>query len=215
MTSSPAATRIRKPPAERREEILTHAAAIALEGGLERITLRAVAERLGVRPGLITHYFPAAEDLVIEAFVRAAVHEREQFFPTSGEPLDRMAHFIAHVESGASTPLARLWLNARHLSRFSPALEAALQEQDALDRERLTEIIEDGMRTGRFPVADAEAACIRILIAVDGSGSYVNSASETVHPAQEHVVADMAEWALGLDPGTLRAVVGALRHPIE
>ncbi|MGR0218734.1 TetR/AcrR family transcriptional regulator [Agromyces sp. ZXT2-6] len=209
MTSSPAPARIRKRPEERREEILSHAAAIALDGGLERITLRAVAERLGVRPGLITHYFPAAEDLVIEAFVRAAVHEREQFFPTSGEPLERLAHFIAHVESGASAPLARLWLNARHLSRFSPALEAALQEQDALDRAHLVEIIEDGMRTGRFPVGDAETAGIRILIAVDGGGSYVNSAAEAVHPAQKHIVADMTDWALGLESGTLRSAVQA------
>ena len=188
---------------------MSQAAAIALESGLERITLRAVAERLGVRPGLITHYFPAAEDLVIEAFVRAAVREREQFFPTSGDPLERVAHFIAHVESGASTPLARLWLNARHLARFSPALDAALQEQDALDRARLAEIVEDGMRAGRFPIADAEAACIRILIAVDGSGSYVNSAPAAVHPAQQHVVADMTDWALGLEAGTLRTAVAA------
>jgi AcrR family transcriptional regulator len=209
VTSSPAPARVRKRPEERREEILSHAAAIALDGGLERITLRAVAERLGVRPGLITHYFPAAEDLVVEAFVRAAVHEREQFFPTSGEPLERLAHFVAHVESGASAPLARLWLNARHLSRFSPALEAALQEQDALDRARLIEIIEDGMRTGRFAVADAETAGIRILIAVDGSGSYVNSGAEAVHPAQRHVVADMTDWALGLESGTLRSAVQA------
>jgi AcrR family transcriptional regulator len=209
VTSSPAPARVRKRPEERREEILSHAAAIALDGGLERITLRAVAERLGVRPGLITHYFPAAEDLVVEAFVRAAVHEREQFFPTSGEPLERLAHFVAHVESGASAPLARLWLNARHLSRFSPALEAALQEQDALDRARLIEIIEDGMRTGRFAVADAETAGIRILIAVDGSGSYVNSGAEAVPPAQRHVVADMTDWALGLESGTLRSAVQA------
>jgi AcrR family transcriptional regulator len=209
VTSSPAPARVRKRPEERREEILSHAAAIALDGGLERITLRAVAERLGVRPGLITHYFPAAEDLVVEAFVRAAVHEREQFFPTSGEPLERLAHFVAHVESGASAPLARLWLNARHLSRFSPALEAALQEQDALDRARLIEIIEDGMRTGQFPVADAETAGIRILIAVDGSGSYVNSAVEAAHPAQKHVVADMTDWALCLESGTLRSAAQA------
>ncbi len=188
---------------------MSQAAAIALESGLERITLRAVAERLGVRPGLITHYFPAAEDLVIEAFVRAAVRERDQFFPASGDPLDRVAHFIAHVESGASTPLARLWLNARHLARFSPALDAALREQDALDRARLVEIVEDGMHAGRFPIDDAEAACVRILIAVDGSGSYVNSAPAATHPAQQHVVADMTDWALGLQAATMRTAVAA------
>src|SRR5690349_14446356 len=119
MTSSTSSVRSRKRPEERRAEIVDAAAAIALEQGMERITLRAVAERLGVRPGLITHYFPAAEDLVVEAFTRAALAERERFFPAdSGSPLHRLAHFIDHIQRGLSSSLARLWLNAQHLARF-------------------------------------------------------------------------------------------------
>ncbi|MEV4687372.1 TetR/AcrR family transcriptional regulator [Microbacterium sp. LWH3-1.2] len=209
MTSSEIPVRTRKRPEERREEILEHATAIALDEGLERITLRAVADRLGVRPGLITHYFPAAEALVIEAFTRAAVRERERFFTTSGTPMDRVAHFAAHIERGASLPLARMWLNARHLARFSPALDTALQHQDQLDRERLTAIIEDGIASSVFPITDAETACIRILMAVDGGGSYVNTATPPTHRAHRQVVADVSEWALGLEPGALRAAVDA------
>jgi AcrR family transcriptional regulator len=207
MASSAISVRSRKRPEERREEILAHAATIALDEGLERITLRAVADRLGVRPGLITHYFPAAEDLVVEAFVRAAVAEREHFFPVDGDPLGRLADFVGHIESGASLPLARLWLNARHLSRFSPALNAALEEQDALDRARLVGLIEDGIASGDFTDQDAEASAIRILIAVDGGGSYVNSTGEVDHPAQKHFVAEFSEWTLGVAPGALRTAI--------
>ena len=209
VTSSEISVRTRKRPEERREEILEHATAIALDEGLERITLRAVADRLGVRPGLITHYFPAAETLVIEAFARAAVRERERFFVSVGDPVQRLAHFVNHIERGASEPLARMWLNARHLARFSPALDEALQEQDALDRERLTAIIEDGIATGDFRTTDATAACIRILIAVDGGGSYVNTAAPPSHRAHQQVVADVSEWTLGLEPGILRAAIDA------
>jgi hypothetical protein len=120
--------------------------------------------------------------------------------------VQRLAHFVNHIERGASEPLARMWLNARHLARFSLALDEALQEQDALDRERLTAIIEDGIATGDFRTTDATAACIRILIAVDGGGSYVNSTDDLSHPAHVHFVADVAEWTLGLAPGTLGAV---------
>lgn len=207
VTSSAGTRRARKRPEERREEILSAAADIALDAGLERITLRAVADRLGVRPGLITHYFPAAEDLVVEAFERAAVLEREEFFPRTGAPLERLAHFVGRVQSGASGPLARMWLNARHLSRFSPSLGEALEEQDRLDRERLTAIIASGVEHGAFVAADAEAACIRILIAVDGSGSYANSTVPASHPAQREVVADVADWALGLEPGAVRSAI--------
>ncbi len=206
VSTSPAPQRVRKRPEERREEILQAAAAIAIDEGLERITLRAVATRLGVRPGLISHYFPAAEDLVDEAFARAATIERERFFPTDGPPVERLGHFVGHIESGASMPLARLWLNARHLSRFTPSLESTLQEQDALDRARLREIIEAGIASGDFAAVDAESASIRILIAVDGGGSYVNSTGDLGDPAQVRFVADVAEWTLGLPPGTLGTI---------
>ncbi|MFP3464143.1 TetR family transcriptional regulator [Leifsonia sp. SIMBA_070] len=208
MESSAPPPRTRKQPEERREEILAAAASIALEQGLERITLRAVANRLGVRPGLISHYFPAAEDLVDEAFARAAVIERERFFPEYGRPIERLAHFVGHIRSGASLPLARLWLNARHLSRFTPSLDATLTEQDALDRSRLRSLIEDGIASGDFADVDAEAASIRILIAVDGSGSYVNSTEDLTQPAHAQFVADVSEWILGLAPGTLTRTIG-------
>jgi AcrR family transcriptional regulator len=209
MVSSEKSIRARKRPEERREEILSNAAQIALEEGLERITLRAVAERLGVRPGLITHYYPAAEDLVIEAFVRAAVREREQFFPPTGTPIERLAHFVRHIESGASASLARLWLNARHLSRFSPALTEALETQDSLDRARMTALLEEGRASGDFADVDLEAACIRIFLAVDGSGSYVNSPAVFTHSAHAHFLTDVTEWALKIEPGTLRAAVAS------
>ena len=53
---------------------------------------------------------------------------------------------------------------------------------------------------------DAEAASIRILMAVDGSGSYVNSTEDLAHPAHVRFVTDVAEWTLGLEPGALVAV---------
>lgn len=207
VTSSAVSVRSRKRPEERREEILDAASVIAVDEGLERVTLRAVAERLGVRPGLITHYFPVAELLVTAAFARAAERERVSFFPVEGTPLARMAHFFRHIESGGSLPLARLWLNARHLSRFSAALNEVLQEQDALDRVALTSIIEEGRESGDFATEDAERACALILVGVDGDGSYVNSAPG-YDPAFRYLAPEIAEWALGLEPGALRRAIG-------
>lgn len=197
---------MRKAPAERRAEIISAASRIALEEGLERITLRAVAERLGVRPGLITHYFPAAEELVIAAFQLAASREREQLHAAAGGPLARLAAFVRLVERDGEE-LSRLWLNAKHLARFTPALAEAVQEQERLDRERLTALIAEGCAAGAFAAEDPEAACVRIFLAVDGFGAYANNPSLIAHEAYAHFVADVAEWALGLRPGTLRALL--------
>ena len=92
------------------------------------------------------------------------------------------AHFVAAHRERRLSPLARLWLNARHLSRFSPALDAAARRAGrarprAPDRDHRRR-----HRFGRLPDADVETACIRIFIAVDGSGSYVNSTAESDAP---------------------------------
>ena len=81
MSSSVQRKRIRKSPEARRAEIVATAARIALTEGLECVTLRRVAEELTVRPGLISHYFPSAEDLVAEAFSVAALGELDTLLP--------------------------------------------------------------------------------------------------------------------------------------
>lgn len=62
-----------------------------------------------------------------------------------------------------------------------------------------------------YPVTEfsAEAACIRILIAVDGSGSYFNSDSAGFerHDVHQRFVAEVTEWTLALPTGALRAAI--------
>ena len=193
--------RVRKDPDERREEILAEAARIALADGLERITLREVAAGLGVRPGLIGHYFPAVGELVGAAFARAVSRERDRLFESSGSPLARLAEFVARAESPEARVLGRLWLNARHLARFQPALADAIAQQERLDEERLVALIEAGNAAGEFAAPDPQAACVRIWMAVDGLGAYANSPAVSEDPAYGGFVADVCRWSLGLrDP---------------
>lgn len=54
----------RRPPSERREEILQAAIADLAERPVERITLGTVADRAGVSRALVTHYFRTRDALV-------------------------------------------------------------------------------------------------------------------------------------------------------
>ncbi len=74
---------------------------------------------------------------------------------------------------------------------------------DANGSVQLVALISEGIATGEFAEVDARAAGIRIFIAVDGGGSYVNTTAPTDHPAHVHFARDVAEWTLGLAPGTL------------
>ncbi len=204
MVSRPSNAALRKPPEERRAEIVAGAAQIALNESLEHITLRAVADRLGVRPGLISHYFPAVETLVVEALASVLSRERDEHFPESGSALARLSRLAAQASSDESLQFARLWLNARHLARFRPLIAAELEEQERLGRDRLIALLEDGVRAGEFSVADPRSAAVRILIANDGYGAYANNPEPFLEESFTNFVADAIEWALGLEPGALK-----------
>ena len=67
----------RKLPAERHDELLRRAVEISRTDGLGAVTLRKVAADLGVTPGLVSHYFSSAEQLITAAFRTAATEDLE------------------------------------------------------------------------------------------------------------------------------------------
>ncbi|MDP5225698.1 MULTISPECIES: TetR family transcriptional regulator [Arthrobacter] len=205
MVSRLTAPRTRKAPAERRDEILRTAARIALGEGLELITVRRVAEELDVRPGLISHYFPSAEEMVSEAFSRAALGELETLLPrASGAPLERLRTFFRRSEGEGYLALSRLWLNARHTSRFRPRLQAAVEQQEGIMRDRLLDLVRDGVASGAFHCEDPMQATLEILVVIDGMGSYANASDRFWHPSLDGMMTRAAERVLGLQAGALQ-----------
>ncbi|MFJ9929156.1 TetR/AcrR family transcriptional regulator [Streptomyces misionensis] len=235
MSSSVQRKRIRKDPAARRAEIVTTAAAVALAEGLECVTLRRIGEELAVRPGLISHYFPSAEELVAEAFGHAATAELDRLLPDAGGatgepepdtatagtaadgatpvgtapsgtaagPLVRLRRFLGRTTGEEYDAISRLWINARHLSRYRPLLRERVARQEAAWRGRLEELIRDGVAADEFRTADPLGAAVQILVVLDGLGVHVN----TVTPARPAAVLRMAhstaERELGLPASAL------------
>ncbi|MFJ8544097.1 TetR/AcrR family transcriptional regulator [Streptomyces sp. NPDC093586] len=199
--------RIRKNPAVRRAEIVAAASGVALTEGLECITLRRIAEELDVRPGLISHYFPAVEELVAEAYGDAVGGELDALLPVGragATPTRHLARFFARTSGETFDDLSRLWLNARHLSRYRPALRARVAVQEAAWRERLEALIRDGVELGEFRTEDPMVAAIQILVVLDGLGMLVNSAGAGDDPpVVRRMPAATAERELGLPVGTL------------
>ncbi|MET9345646.1 TetR/AcrR family transcriptional regulator [Streptomyces termitum] len=208
MSSSVQRKRIRKSPEARRAEIVATAARIALAEGLECVTLRRVAEELTVRPGLISHYFPSVEDLVAEAFAMAATGELDSLLPAErpdGTPVQYLARYFALSSGEAYDDISRLWINARHLSRYRPVLRERVVRMEFASDDRLEALIREGVGLGEFRTDDARSAAIQILVVLDGLGAHANS-DRTDRPA---VVARLAlttaERALDLPHGTLDA----------
>ncbi|MEU3844720.1 TetR family transcriptional regulator C-terminal domain-containing protein [Streptomyces sp. NPDC028635] len=206
MPSSVQRTRVRKDPAARRAEIVTAAAEVALSEGLEAVTLRRIAEELTVRPGLISHYFPAVEDLVAQAFADAATGELDALLPDGpqdGTPTERLARFLSLTRGEAYDSISRLWINARHLSRYRPPLRERVAVQEAAWRERLAGLIRQGVEAEEFRTDDPLVAAIQILVVLDGLGVHANTDTTNRPAAIVRLAATTAERELGLSHGAL------------
>ncbi|WP_328334809.1 MULTISPECIES: TetR/AcrR family transcriptional regulator [unclassified Streptomyces] len=211
MSSSVQRKRVRKPPAARRAEIVAAAAAVALTEGLECVTLRRIGEELDVRPGLISHYFPSAEDLVAEAFGSAASGELDTLLPDGrpdGTPTQHLAEFFAHTTGEAYDDLSRLWINARHLSRYRPVLRDRVAEQEALWRGRLTDLVRLGVERAEFRTDDPYVSAIQVLVVLDGLGVHANTESSDRPEAVTYMAVITAERELGLASGALGRPAG-------
>jgi AcrR family transcriptional regulator len=207
MPSSVPNKRIRKTPAARRAEIVAAAASVALSEGLECITLRRIAEELDVRPGLISHYFPAVEDLVAEAYGDAVSAELDELLPVDragATATQHLARFFTRTSGEAFDDISRLWLNARHLSRYRPALRARVAVQEAAWRDRLEALVREGVELGEFRTEDPMVAAVQILVVLDGLGMLVNSVDAGDDPpVVRRLPVTTAERELGLPFGTL------------
>ncbi|MFH8438790.1 TetR/AcrR family transcriptional regulator [Streptomyces sp. NPDC018007] len=208
MSSSVQRPRVRKSPAARRAEIVEAAAAVALTEGLECVTLRRIGDELGVRPGLISHYFPSAEELVAEAFGTAADGELDALLPdgpADASPVRRLAGFLARTTGEEYDAISRLWINARHLSRYRPVLRERVARQEAAWRGRLEGLIREGVERDGFRTSDPEVAAIQILVVLDGLGVHANTETRERPAAVTRMAFTTAERELGLPPGTLTA----------
>lgn len=215
MSSSVQRKRIRKSPEARRAEIVETAARVALTEGLECVTLRRIADELAVRPGLISHYFPSAEDLVAEAFSVASTGELDALLPAErphGTPTQYLARYFALSTGDAYDDISRLWINARHLSRYRPVLRDRVAEQELASDDRLQAVIQDGVDSGEFRTDDPRAAAIQILVVIDGLGAHASTDRSNRPEAVTRMAVTTAERVLGLPYGALTEVP-ALTEP--
>ena len=193
----------RKLPAERRGELLAKAVDIATAEGLSAVTLRRVAADLGVTPGLVSHYFSAAEQLITAAFRAAAIADlaeaRSRIDAASGA-LAKMDALMDYVLDDSSDDAGALWLEAWSLGRRNEPLAAEATVLTGEWLECIADIVRAGVGEGVFTVADVDVAARRLLTMIDGLG-----AQKVIRDAPTddlvHIARAYFESELGLHPG--------------
>ena len=193
----------RKLPAERHGELLAKAVEISAAEGLSAVTLRRVAADLGVTPGLVSHYFSSAEQLITAAFKAAAVAdmaEARSRVDTAATATAKVDALMEYLLDESSEDASALWLEAWSLGRRNVALAA---EANALTDEWLkciADIVRSGVASGEFRVADADVAARRLLTMIDGLGAQMVvravPSGEAKHIARSYFTSE-----LGVDKG--------------
>lgn len=202
-------TRTRKSPQQRSAEIHDAAVAIAREDGLSALTLRAVAARAGVAPGLVAHYADSMDDLVVRTFRELVASELEEVraeVALAGDPAARLARMIATVLNSGHDDITLVWVDAWSLGRGSAALGAAIDEQMGAWQAFIAEIILDGRADGVFRTDDPGAVAWQILAMIDGSAAHAltrgtDAATFAVRLAQA------CETLVGAEPGIIGAAL--------
>jgi AcrR family transcriptional regulator len=208
VTSRPSLAPRRKSAVERRAEVITTAAAIAVSEGLERVTAKRVADQLGVFPGLVNHYFATADDLVAAAFGQAAGEERDSVYsyalavPRPREQMRRLLSAWLHSDRDA---VSLLWLDAWQASRRRRSLSEEVARQMATDLERLRTLVINGTAAGDFHTTDPTYSTMQILTLIDGLSVQAATRATIDYSMVHTMVIETVERALGLPSATLAA----------
>ncbi|WP_449279699.1 TetR/AcrR family transcriptional regulator [Leucobacter sp. GX0328] len=205
MSTAPPRPRRRKSPEQRSDEIHAAASDLAREQGLAALTLRAVAARAGVAPGLVSHYATSMEELVARTFsalVGAELVEVEAEVREASDAAARLARMIAAVLRNDHDDITLVWVDAWSLSRSLPALSVAIEEQMDAWQACITQIVIDGRDAGAFRFDDAAAVSWQILAMIDGISAHAltRGTDAALFAAR---LAQACETLVGATPGAI------------
>ncbi|TJV46121.1 MAG: TetR family transcriptional regulator [Mesorhizobium sp.] len=206
----------------RRQDLINATLDAVAETGLQGATVREIAKRAGVTPGLIRHYFENKE-LMFQAAYRQVVDN--MFHMTSSaaerEP-NAKASLKAYVASAFKSPMIEarnLTLWATFISQLSvdPALEAINRETYLVGRDRLEAYITQALRDAdrRFAPGEPRALSIAVNGLIDGLWLEATMAAELFEEGElERIALAVVEGILGISfdkppKGHARAPSGA------
>jgi len=196
---------------QRREQIIAAVVDCVSHEGLEKTTIRNVANRAGISPGLLNYYFKDKKGLVTEA-IASATNAVGHLVDMSGFPLGaRRLELILkrYLRDGypGSLPLT-FWLQLQAAGSMDPDLgqQVRLWKEDGLTKTRRS--IEAAIAEGHFRSGlDVTLLGTLVYAAMTGLAAEIAVSPDLVSPddAVEAAMLLLGLLATGGDPGTANA----------
>ncbi|MCV0333991.1 TetR family transcriptional regulator C-terminal domain-containing protein [Microbacterium sp. STF-2] len=177
-TTSTGAGARRMSPEERDHSILDGAIGLARESGLESLTVRAVAARVGVTPALVAHYRPGMDAFVADVFGLIVAAERDEViaaFDGADGPAALRAGLLRLIETlldADRDDVTLIWVQAWALGARNEALAARVRQEMDAWQSALEQIFARAAATGAIAAARADMAAWLLLAMVDGMNAH-------------------------------------------
>ncbi|WP_447948508.1 TetR/AcrR family transcriptional regulator [Microbacterium maritypicum] len=177
-TTSTGAGARRMSPEERDHSILDGAIGLARESGLESLTVRAVAARVGVTPALVAHYRPGMDAFVADVFGLIVAAERDEViaaFDGADGPAALRAGLLRLIETlldADRDDVTLIWVQAWALGARNEALAARVRQEMDAWQSALEQIFARAAVTGAIAAGRADMAAWLLLAMVDGMNAH-------------------------------------------
>jgi AcrR family transcriptional regulator len=154
----------------RRPAILTAAAEVISERGVQNTRISDVAERAGTSAPGVLYWFPTKDELLVEAlqfaddrFYESLTRELEGL-GTATERLTRLIELWPAEGDGETLLWMELWVRALR----DPQLAKTRERLDRRWRAAIADIVRDGQASGEFGAADADDLALLLGALMDG-----------------------------------------------
>ncbi len=189
----------REGEAQRRDDLIAAALDCIATGGPSGATVRAIADRAGVTPGLIRHYFTSKEDLISAAYSRLMTGMTEQsarvLTDSRASALGQLADFVAAaVTPPVVDPRAMaLWAGFIHTVLIDDRMRTVHSESYLAFRDRL-----QGLICGALAEAGRPADAVRLRRLAIACNAVIDGLwLEGSALPEEFAEGELAEIALG------------------
>ena len=191
----------RKTPAtvsadERRDQMLTAAAALIAERGFGDTRIADVAARVGASPALVVYYFGTKDKLLTEALR----YSEETFYSAAEEMLASNPGVVARLESlvawtclpeeqEATAGTWGLWFDLWAQALRHPEIAKDRIELDQHWRDTIARVVRDGQAAGEIGDVDADGFAITFAVLLDGLSIQVALKDPVVDPERAFAIA--------------------------
>ncbi|MFC5261277.1 TetR/AcrR family transcriptional regulator [Kribbella qitaiheensis] len=143
----------------RRRDVSAAVWRVLASAGFGGLTLRAVAAELGATTGLVTHYFPSKQALIVHALELAETHTRALVPSLDGaHGLEALRAALATVLplTPESTEINRVWVSSWDAALADPELRALEKARYKRWRARLKPLVVEAQADGDLPPGDPD-----------------------------------------------------------